>query len=401
MRVLQVAGIGGAVKTHFTQRGSLANIILVALALALIAAAPSQALTNGNVRYSLRNFSSPAPSQSQQQPQTAKLSPDQLQQAVAPIALYPDALVAQILAGAAYPDEIEDAQHFLQDNPDLKGAELAAEVDKKDWDPSVKALTQFPSVLSNMDKNLAWTKTLGEANQNQQADVLDAVQFMRQKAQAAGNLSSTPQQTVTNQDQGIVIQPTRPQVVYVPVYDPAVVYGYPVGIWPGFHPWWGLWGGGPYFRWGFGFGIGPWAGFGWGWRAWGFNWAGRGLLFHGGVYAFHNGAAYARGYAHGVAAANRTNANGRGNQGQAGKSGGTTGAHTGGRSGTQGGTRGGTRSGGATGANKSGRSGGSSNGKTGGASGTRGGRSGGAGRTGAGGRGGSRGGGGGHGGGRR
>lgn len=230
----------------------------------------------------------PVPAQGQ--PQAAQLSPQQLQQLVAPIALYPDALVAQILAASAYPTQIVEAERFIQQNPNLKGAELAAQVNQQDWDPSVKALTAFPSVLADMDKNLSWTSALGDANMNQQNQVMDAIQFMRQKAEQAGNLKSTPQQSVTNQGPNVVIQPADPDVVYVPDYDPEFVYGYPVGLWPGFYPWWGV--GGPYIS--FGVGFGPFFGFGWGWGAWGFDWYHRGLLFGGRPYAFHSHAFYDR-----------------------------------------------------------------------------------------------------------
>jgi uncharacterized membrane protein YgcG len=239
-----------------------------------------------------------APPPGQAAPHSAQLAPDQLQQLVAPIALYPDALVAQILAASAYPTQIVEAQRFLQENPNLKGKDLGAAVDKQDWDPSVKALTQFPSVLANMDKDLSWTSELGDANLNQQADVMAAIQFMRKKAQDAGNLKSTPQQTVTDQGPNVQIQPADPQVVYVPEYDPELVYGYPVALWPGFYPWWGV--GGPYISFGVGFGIGPFFGYGWGWGGWGFDWYHRGLLYGGHPYAFHSHAFYDRdAYFHG------------------------------------------------------------------------------------------------------
>src|SRR6202042_3334515 len=115
--------------------------------------------------------------------QAAPQTPEQLQQLVAPIALYPDALVAQILAAATYPDEVVEADRWLQQHTDLKGEKLGKEVDKQPWDPSVKALTEFPSVLANMDKNLAWTSSLGDAYVNQQQDVMNAVQVMRQRAE--------------------------------------------------------------------------------------------------------------------------------------------------------------------------------------------------------------------------
>jgi hypothetical protein len=231
-------------------------------------------------------------------PQNAQLSPEQLQQLVAPIALYPDALVAQILAASAYPTQIVEAQRFLEANPNLKGQPLGAEVDKQDWDPSVKALTQFPSVLANMNKDLSWTSELGDANYNQKADVMNAVQYMRQKAKQAGHLNSTPQQTVTEQGDDIDIAPADPDLVYVPDYDPELIYGYPVGLWPGFYPWWGV--RGPFLSFGVGFGIGPFFGFGWGWRGWGFDWGHRGLIYGGRPYEFRSHAFYDRNaYFHG------------------------------------------------------------------------------------------------------
>src|SRR3977135_2240891 len=139
--------------------------------------------------------------------QVAKQSPAQLQQLVAPIALYPDALVAQILAGATYPDQVVEADRWIQQNPDLKGEQLGQEVDKQPWDPSIKALAEFPSVLANMDKNLSWTSSLGDAYVNQEPDVMNAVQLMRDRAEKAGNLKSTSQETVTQQGQTIAIEP--------------------------------------------------------------------------------------------------------------------------------------------------------------------------------------------------
>ncbi len=129
-----------------------------------------------------------APPPAGDEPQPSHLTPEQLQQLVAPIALYPDALVAQILAASAYPTQIVEANRFLQQNPNLQGKDLASAVDQQDWDPSVKALTQFPTVLANMDKDLSWTSELGDANYNQQADVMNAVQYMRRKAKDAGHL---------------------------------------------------------------------------------------------------------------------------------------------------------------------------------------------------------------------
>jgi hypothetical protein len=224
----------------------------------------------------------------------SQLTPQQMQDLVAPIALYPDSLIAQILAASAYPTQIVEADRFLQQNPNLQGQALGQAVDQQDWDPSVKALTQTPTVLSDMDKNLSWTSELGDANYNQPQDLQAAVQFMRHKAQQAGTLQSTPQQTVQDQGNDIDIQPANPDVVYVPEYNPEYCYGYPVAMWPGFDPWWG---GitGPYLSFGIGFGIAPFFGFGWGWPAWGFHWGyGGGPWFHGGFYRYRNPAFYNR-----------------------------------------------------------------------------------------------------------
>ena len=141
--------------------------------------------------------------------------------------------MAQILAASTFPEQVVEADRWVQEHPDLKGEALGQAVDQQPWDPSVKALTAFPSVLGNMDKNLSWTSSLGDAYYNQQQDVMDAVQVMRQRAQTAGNLKTTPQQTVTTQGSTIVIQPASPDVVYVPAYDPWLVYGYPIVAWPG------------------------------------------------------------------------------------------------------------------------------------------------------------------------
>jgi uncharacterized membrane protein YgcG len=196
----------------------------------------------------------------------------ELDQLVAPIALYPDALVAQVLAAATYPTQIVEADRWLQDNSTLKGDALARSVDQQPWDPSIKALTQFPGVLSMMDKNLAWTSALGDAYGRDQATVMDAVQEMRRKAQEAGNLHSTPQETVTAHDDTIAIVPADPEVVYVPEYDPWLVYGGPIAFYPGWVDVPGFYFDGPGIYFGVGIGIGLFGGFGWGWHHWGADW---------------------------------------------------------------------------------------------------------------------------------
>jgi Protein of unknown function (DUF3300) len=224
----------------------------------------------------------------------------QLQQLVAPIALYPDSLVAQILSASTFPEQVVEADRWVQANPDLKGDALGKAVDQQPWDPSVKALTAFPSVLGNMDKNLSWTSSLGDAYYNQQQDVMDAVQVMRKRAEDAGNLKTTPQQTVSTEGSTVVIQPASPDVVYVPAYDPWLVYGGPIYPWPGWYPYPGIWFGGPYLSFGLGFGIGWFGGFGWGWGHWGFDWHGGypiygGRRYYSGSRTFYNRSNFYRG----------------------------------------------------------------------------------------------------------
>src|SRR5271165_1417752 len=270
------------------------QILVSLLSLALVFATWPQKL--------LAYQDAPAPAQSAQGRQYLQQTPEQLQQLVAPIALYPDSLVAQVLAASTFPEQVVEADRWVQAHPDLKGDDLGKAVDQQPWDPSVKALAAFPSVLGNMDKNLSWTSSLGDAYYNQQQDVMDAVQFMRKKAQDAGNLKSTPQQKVATQDSDITIEPTEPDVVYVPAYDPWLVYGYPVVAWPGWYPYPGIWFGGPYLSFGIGFPIGWFGGFGWGWGHWGFDWHNHYARFNGGRYysrsrTFYNRGSFARGEA--------------------------------------------------------------------------------------------------------
>jgi len=216
-------------------------------------------------------------------PAVAPLTSSQLDALVAPIALYPDALVAQVLAAASYADEVAFADLWLGQNQNLQGAALTQAVDQQSWDPSVKALTQFPSVLHDLAKNLSWTSSLGQAFENQQSDVMAAVQVMRAKAQAAGTLQSSSQIKVVQQSpQTIIIEPATSNVVYVPQYNPAVVYGAPLVV-PAYTPPVAVaagvsfgagvaigaaFGGGGFVAGGFGGG--------WGFGAWGMNWGGGG-----------------------------------------------------------------------------------------------------------------------------
>ena len=140
--------------------------------------------------------------------------------------IYPDSLVAQILAASTFPEQVVEADRWLQANPDMKGDALGQAVDPQPWKPQRQGAHTRRSRRSwkYLDKNLSWTSSLGDAYYNQQQDVMDAVQVMRQRAQAAGNLQSTSQQTVEDQDSTITIQPTDTEVVYVPAYDPWLVY---------------------------------------------------------------------------------------------------------------------------------------------------------------------------------
>jgi hypothetical protein len=177
--------------------------------------------------------STPAQSQqSQPEPVAPLLKPEQLDALVAPIALYPDMLLANVLAASTYPLEVVQADRWLTARKNLKGDQLKSEVDKQPWDESVKALTSTASVLAMMSEKLDWTKALGDAVLAQQADVMDAIQRLRSKAQANNKLTTTKQQKVSVQQQEtkqvIVIEPAASDEIYVPYYDPAVVYG----AWP-------------------------------------------------------------------------------------------------------------------------------------------------------------------------
>jgi len=161
----------------------------------------------------------------------AKFSTEELDQILAPIALYPDDLLSNVLMASTYPLEVVQAARWIEEpeSADLKGATLTRAVDDKDWDPSVKALTQFPDVLAMMSEQIDWTQKLGDAFIASEADVMDRIQFLRDKAEEAGNLESNEHQTVTTKevdgDDYIYIEPADPEIVYVPVYDPLDVYG--------------------------------------------------------------------------------------------------------------------------------------------------------------------------------
>jgi hypothetical protein len=178
-----------------------------------------------------QDASVPAQAQTQQQ-----LPEGKIEQLVAPIALYPDPLLTQVLMASTYPLEVIEAARWSQANPAMTGTALQDAMQSQTWDPNVKALTALPQTLQMMSAKLEWTEQLGDAFLAQQQDVLAAVQKLRAQAQATGNLQSTPQQVVTTAaapvglarasvQQPIVIEPVNPDVYYVPIYNPAVVFG--------------------------------------------------------------------------------------------------------------------------------------------------------------------------------
>lgn len=212
-------------------------------------------------------------------PPGALLSPQQLDDLVAPIALYPDPLVGEVLAASTYPLEIAEAAQWRRDHPNWKPSKLMNEAKKQPWDPSVQGLVAFPDVLNQLTQNTGWTTQLGNAFLAQQADVMAAVQRMRAQAESRGMLRSTPQATVSTQDQNgqsvITIQPANPDVWYVPNYNPVYVWGppvwgvYPPLLYPGIDIGFGWYPGidlGLYF--------GGWGGWGWGGWGWAPNWFG-------------------------------------------------------------------------------------------------------------------------------
>lgn len=347
----------------------------------------------------------------------------QLDQILAPIALYPDKLLMNILMASTFPDQLQQVPAWLQQpgNGDLKGDALLDALKAQQWDPSVKAIVQFPQIVDLLTKNPQWTQGLGAAFDNQQDQVLAQVQFLRQQAQKSGNLQSNDKMVVQNDGPNIVVQPATPNVVYAPYYDPAVVYGpwpwaaYPpvffppvyfglgplaVGVGWGWGPAWyiapPLWGwysvgwgfgGGIFFNAGFGPAFG-WYGHGWG----GGGWRGGGWRHGGGGHWGHPGY-------HGHAGFRGAGPGGRGGIGRGGRAGGgRAGVRAGGRAG---GGRAGVRAGGRAGGGRAGvRAGGrAGGGRAGGFARGGGGRGGGFARGGGGGRGGGGRGGGGRGGG--
>ena len=241
----------------------------------LIAIVCTIALLPGDtLAYISSPIQTPAASTANQAP---KIPTEQLDSLVAPIALYPDPLLAQTLAASTYPLELIQLQQWLEKNKTLKDKALADAVSKESWDPSVQALAALPDVVKRLADDIQWTTDLGNAFLAQQSDVMDAVQRMRKKAQDKGNLKSTEQQKVETQvidsQPIILIEQANPQVVYVPSYDPVVVYGAPLYPYPPiYYPPAGYYAAGMAISFGIGIAMGAFWGGGWGWGCgWGGN----------------------------------------------------------------------------------------------------------------------------------
>jgi len=224
----------------------------------------------------------PMPDYGQPQPAAQPLTAEQLEQLLAPIALYPDGLVAQVLAAATYPAQVVGADHWLQAQGYASPDQIAAGADAQAWDPSVKALTAFPQILAQMDLDLQWTTELGNAYYNQPQDVLQTVQVLRRRAQAAGTLQNTPQEAVSYNQGYIQLAPVNPQVVYVPAYNPWDVYGAPVTPYRGFSLLGTLasFAGSSPLQYGLGIAMSAFSHTPFGWAGWALNWLTQSILFH-------------------------------------------------------------------------------------------------------------------------
>jgi hypothetical protein len=275
------------------RRRSAVPLLLMVVLLGAVAVFPAQAPETSNPA------SDPQPQAKPAQQQV--LAPEQLDNLVAPIALYPDPLLSQILVASTYPLEVVEAHQWLQRNQNLRGQELVDAAKQQHWDPSIQALVAVPDALEKLNQDIRWTADLGNAFLAQQAQLMDAVQKMRARAKEKGRLTSTPEHTITTQDEGgkqvIVIQPSNPQVIYVPTYDPYWVWGPPVyGYYPPlYYPSFGF-GFGSGFDLGFYFGGGwGWGGLGWGGWGWCPSWFGHNVYINN-AFLYHHGYYHGHGY---------------------------------------------------------------------------------------------------------
>jgi uncharacterized protein DUF3300 len=238
-----------------------------------VAALCAVALLPGDMTLAARSAPEQAPSADEQ---AATIPPEQLDSLVAPIALYPDPLLSQVLVASTYPLEIIQLQQWLGKNKNLKDKALVDAVKKQPWDPSIQGLAALPDAVKQLAENITWTTDLGNAFLAQQSDVMDAVQRMRKKAKDGGNLKSSEQQKVETKvvesKQVIVIEQASPEVVYVPSYNPSVVYGAPAYPYPPIaYPPPGYYAAGMAISFGIGIAMGAAWGGGWGYHS---NWGG-------------------------------------------------------------------------------------------------------------------------------
>jgi uncharacterized membrane protein YgcG len=215
----------------FTIRGRR-PLVLAGLTILLFAASPSSTQAQDSNQPPAPAKTDPANADAAA---AAKFSPEQIEQIAAPIALYPDPLVSQIFMASTYPIEVVQADRWRKANAKLSGADLDKGLKDQDWDPSVKSLCTFPEVLTRMSENLDWTQDLGDAFLGQREELMNAVQTLRKKAKDAGKLESTEQQKVVVEGDTIIVQPTNPEVIYVPSYPPTVFYG-PAYAYPYYYP---------------------------------------------------------------------------------------------------------------------------------------------------------------------
>jgi hypothetical protein len=209
--------------------------------------------------------------------------------------------VAQVLTASTYPEQVAEADRWRQTQGYAPAEQIAAGADAQNWDPSVKALTAFPQVLGEMDRNQQWTADLGAAYYNQPQDILQAVQVMRQRAAQAGNLQTTPQETVSYDQGNIEVAPANPQVVYVPAYNPWAVYGQPISPYPGFSLFGALGSflGSTPVSFGLGILMTAFNRTPFGFIGWGLSWLASAVLFHQSSYFSHSTTVTDWGFAHG------------------------------------------------------------------------------------------------------
>jgi hypothetical protein len=272
---------------------------------------PEDDPNNGGQPYAAQQYGDPqndpynAPPAAAPMQNQAPLNTEQLEQLVAPIALYPDSLVAQILAAATYPAQVIDADHWRHSVGNAPPEQVVAGANAQSWDPSVKSLTAMPQLLAQMGQNIRWTIALGNAYYNQPQDVLDVIQVMRQRAQAAGNLQTGPQEEVTADQGYIQVAPADPNLMYLPVYNPWTAYGEPIAPYRGFSFVGAL---GDFFssgfgtaaiRWGGGIAMGAFMHSPFGLMSWGLDWLAHTLLFHNSGYYSHSASLVDWGLPHG------------------------------------------------------------------------------------------------------